>query len=103
MSRSPRQQGKVRQREREKRTERERRRIAERCADWLFEADAGVRAGDPASARRLLEKILRLRPTHQGANERMADLCFVEKRFADGLTHYERLIEPPDWPPLIFR
>ncbi len=103
MSRPSKQQAKARQRERDKRAERQRRLLADRCASWLFEADAAWNARDMTGARRLLEKILRVRPTHQAASERLAELCFIERRFAEGLTHYDRLLQRPDWLPLTYQ
>lgn len=102
MSRPSKQQAKARQREREKRAERHRRQLADHCAYWLFEADAAWNAGDMTGARRSLEKILRIRPTHQAANERLAELCFAERRFAEGLTHYDRLLQNPEWLPVTY-
>ena len=90
MSRPSKQEAKAQRRERAKRAERQRRRLADQCTDWLFEADAAWNARDMAGTRRLLEKILRSRPTNQAANERLAELCFTERRFAEGLTHYDR-------------
>ena len=103
MSQSSKQQAKARQREREKRAERHRRQLADHCAEWLFEADAAWNARDMAGARRSLERILRIRPTHQAANERLAELCFVERRFAEGLTHYDRLLQNPEWLPVTYQ
>ena len=54
-------------------------------------------------ARRSLEKIVRIRPTHQAANERLAELYFVERRFAEGLTHYDRLLQNPEWLPVTYQ
>jgi superfamily II DNA or RNA helicase len=103
MSRPSKQKAKAQQREREKRAERHRRQLADHCADWLFEADAAWNARDMTGARRSLEKILRIRPTHQAANERLAELCFVDRRFGEGLTHYNRLLQNPEWLPVIYQ
>src|SRR5205823_6293398 len=48
--------------------------------------------------RRLLEKILKIRPNHPEALELIADTCFRLERFDEGLAYYERLRDPPDWP-----
>ena len=44
-----------------------------------------------------------VRPTHQAANERMAELFFIDGLQAEGLRHFDRLVAPPEFPIIDFR
>ena len=93
---------KAAQRERAKRAERHRRLTSDRCADLFVAAVLAWNQSDLEYARELLEKILRIRPNHQPAHERLAELHFVAGRFEAGLAHYHNLSQPPVWPVLTY-
>ena len=93
---------KARRRERAKRSDKARRQSADRCAILLYDATAALDAGELASARQLLEHILRIRPTHHAANELLSDLHFRAGRYELCLAHYECLTQPPRWLPLMY-
>jgi superfamily II DNA or RNA helicase len=94
---------KTARRERTKRAQRQRRLTADQCANLLWEADAAWNQRDYEHARRLLEKILHIRPNHRTAHERLAELHFAAGRSEAGLTHYDRLSQPPEWPVLTYQ
>jgi tetratricopeptide (TPR) repeat protein len=94
---------KAARRERAKRVERQRRLTADQCAILLWDADAAWNQRDYEDARRLLEKILHIRPNHRTAHERLAELHFSAGRSEEGLTHYDRLSHPPEWPVLTYQ
>ncbi len=94
---------KAARRERDKRAQRQRRLTADRCASLLWDADAAWNQRDYEHARRLLEKILHIRPNHRTAHERLAELHFTAGRSEAGLTHYDRLSQPPEWPVLTYQ
>ena len=71
-------------------------------ADLFDEARFEWQEGQHDAARRLLDKILRIRPSHHGANEWLADLAFRDGAHADCLTHFDRLQQPPAWPPVSY-
>lgn len=81
-----------------RRVERQRRIDADHCAVLMLEAEIAWEDQKPEASQRLLEKILKLRPNHAEALERLAEACFSRGRFAEGLAHYERLREAPRWP-----
>ncbi len=93
---------KERKREHARRVEKQRRIEADRCAELLNEAGIAWDLKDLDGCRRSLEKVLRIRPNHGEALERLADACFTLNRFEEGLTYYERLQEPPRWPPVTY-
>jgi superfamily II DNA or RNA helicase len=94
---------KAQRREARKRTEKTRRQLADHCAQWMYDAEDAWFAKDFPRARRCFERILHVRPTHQAANERMAELLFIDGLQAEGLRHFERLVEPPEFPIIDFR
>ncbi len=94
---------KTARRERAKRSQRQRRLTADQCANLLWDADAAWNQRDYEHARRLLEKILHIRPNHRTAHERLAELHFTAGRSEAGLTHYDRLSQPPEWPVLTYQ
>jgi predicted Zn-dependent protease len=59
-------------------------------------------AGDVAEARRLLEKAVKIHPGSHDAHERLAELHIRSDRFLEGITHYEQLTRPPEWPQLTY-
>jgi superfamily II DNA or RNA helicase len=97
------QQGKTARQERAKRAERQRRVDARRCGLLLVDAELAWNARDVAQARRLLERVVRIRPNHQEANEHLAELHFLEQRHAEGLTHFDRLVTAPSHTGLIYQ
>ena len=94
---------KTARRERAKRAQRQRRLTADQCANLLWDADAAWNQRDYEHAQRLLEKILHIRPNHRTAHERLAELHFAAGRSEAGLTHYDRLSQPPEWPVLTYQ
>jgi len=103
VSRPSKQRAKAQRREARKRADRTRRQLADHCAQWIYDAEEAWAARDFPSARRLFERVLHLRPTHQFSNERMAELCFMEERQAEGLSYFDRLVQPPEWPVMDYR
>jgi superfamily II DNA or RNA helicase len=93
---------KEKQREHAQRVGRHRRIEADTCAVLMLEAGIAWEDQDMEACHRLLEKVLRLRPHHAEALERLAEACFRLGRFAEGLAHYERLSEAPRWPPVTY-
>ncbi len=93
---------KAKQRERLKRSQKTRRADALHCADLFDEARFEWERGQHEAARRLLDKILRLRPSHHAANEWLAELAFRDGAYVDCLTHFDRLQQPPAWPPVTY-
>ena len=81
---------KERRREHARGVERQRRIDADRCAEWMWQAQWAWERHDLEAAKRLLEKVLRLRPKHAEARERLAGACFQLNQPAEGLGHYER-------------
>ena len=69
----------------------------------MFEAEDAWHARDFARARQCFQRVLRMRPTHQAANERMAELDFIDGQQLDGLAHFDRLVAPPEFPIIDFR
>ena len=98
MSRESKRRAKVQERESRKRAEKTRRHLADQCSQWMFDAEDAWFAKDYPSARRCFQRILHVRPTHQAANERMAELFFIDGLQADGLLHFDRLVGPPEFP-----
>jgi superfamily II DNA or RNA helicase len=94
---------KAQRREARKRAEKTRRQLADHCAQWMYEAEDAWFAKDFPRARRCFQRILHVRPTHQAANERMAELFFIDGLQAEGLRHFDRLVEPPEFPIIDFR
>ena len=93
---------KAARRERAKHAERQRRLTSDRCADLFYAAVWAWNHRDHEHARQLLEKILRIRPNHHAAHERLAELDFAAGRFEAGLAHYHNLSQPPEWPVLTY-
>jgi hypothetical protein len=50
----------------------------------MYDAEDAWLAKDLPRARRCFQRILHVRPTHQAANERMAELFFIDGLQADG-------------------
>ncbi len=103
MNRQRRQEAKKKRRERENRTARLRRFESGHCKALVMEAEAmwhGV--GDVDEARRLLEKAVKIHPASHEAHERLAELHIRGDRFLEGLSHYEQLTRPPEWPQLTY-
>ena len=94
---------KAQRREARKRTEKTRRQLADHCAQWMYDAEDAWFAKDFPRARRCFQRILHVRPTHQAANERMAELLFIDGLQAEGLRHFDRLVDPPEFPIIDFR
>ncbi|MBY0495110.1 MAG: DEAD/DEAH box helicase family protein [Cyanobacteria bacterium] len=94
---------KAQRREARKRTEKTRRQLANHCAQWMYDAEDAWFAKDFPRARRCFQRILHVRPTHQAANERMAELLFIDGLQAEGLRHFDRLVDPPEFPIIDFR
>jgi len=103
VSRESKQRIKEQRREARKRAEKTRRQLADHCAQWMYDAEDAWFAKDFPRARRCFQRILHVRPTHQAANERMAELFFIDGRQAEGLRHFDRLVEPPEFPVIDFR
>jgi superfamily II DNA or RNA helicase len=103
MSDRRRQARKAARREQTKLAERQRRLTSDRCADLFYAAVWAWNHRDHEHARQLLEKILRIRPNHHAAHERLAELDFAAGRFEAGLAHYHSLSQPPEWPVLTYR
>ena len=93
---------KMQRREARKRAEKTRRQLADHCAQLMYDAEGAWFAKDFARARRCFQRILHVRPTHQAANERMAELAFIDGLHAEGLRHFDRLVEPPEFPIISF-
>ena len=75
---------KERRREHERRVESQRRIDADRCGELLIQAGVAWNLKDFDGCRRLLEKVLKIRPNHAEALERLADTCFRLNRFEEG-------------------
>lgn len=103
MSRESKRRAKAQRREARKRTEKTRRQLADHCAQWMYDAEDAWFAKDFPRARRCFQRILHVRPTHQVANERMAELLFIDGLQAEGLRHFDRLVDPPEFPIIDFR
>jgi superfamily II DNA or RNA helicase len=103
MSRESKRRLKAQRREARKRAEKTRRQLADHCAQWMYDAEDAWLANDVPRVRRWLQRILHVRPTHQAANERMAELFFIDGLQAEGLRHFDRLVEPPEFPIIDFR
>ncbi len=102
MNKTQRRAAKQKAHERRHRANRQRRRDSDVCAHLLFEAGmAWDVEQDTDRARQLLEKALRLRPSHTEARQRLAELLFETGRDDEGLAHYAQLSRPPDWPLLV--
>ena len=69
----------------------------------MYEAEDAWFAKDFPRARQCFLRILHVRPTHQAANERMAELFFIDGLQGEGLRHFDRLVQPPDFPVIDFR
>ena len=69
----------------------------------MYEAEDAWFAKDFRRARLCFLRILHVRPTHQAANERMAELFFIDGLQAEGLRHFDRLVQAPDFPIIDFR
>jgi superfamily II DNA or RNA helicase len=94
---------KAQRRETRKRAEKTRRQLADHCAQWMYDAEDAWFAKDFPRARRCFQRILHVRPTHQAANEHMAELLFIDGLQAEGLRHFDRLVTPPEFPIIDFR
>ncbi len=103
MSSESRRRAKAQRREAQKRAEKTRRQLADHCAQWMYDAEEAWFAKDFPRARRCFQRILHVRPTHQAANERMAELFFIDGLQPEGLQHFDRLVEPPEFPIIDFR
>ena len=69
----------------------------------MYDAEDAWFAKDFPRARQCFQRILHVRPTHQAANERMAELFFIDGLQAEGLRHFDRLVQPPEFPIIDFR
>lgn len=69
----------------------------------MSDAEDAWFAKDFARARQCVQRILNVRPTHQAANERLAELFFIDGLQAEGLRHFDRLVQPPAFPIIDFR
>src|SRR5688572_14850728 len=69
----------------------------------MYEAEDAWYARDFARARDCFQRVLPMRPTHQAANERMAELCFIDGQQLEGLGHFDQLVQPPEFPIIDFR
>jgi superfamily II DNA or RNA helicase len=94
---------KAQRREAHKRAQKTRRQLADHCAQWMYDAEDAWFAKDFPRARRCFQRILHVRPTHQAANERMAELLFIDGLQGEGLRHFKHLVEPPEFPIIDFR
>lgn len=103
MSSESKRRDKAQQREARKRAEKTRRQLADHCAQWMYDAEDAWFAKDFLRARRCFQRILHVRPTHQAANERMAELFFIDGLQAEGLRHFDRLVAPPEFSIIDFR
>ena len=103
MSSESKRRDKAQQREARKRAEKTRRQLADHCAQWMYDAEDAWFAKDFPRARRCFQRILHVRPTHQAANERMAELLFIDGLQSEGLRHFDRLVAPPEFPIIDFR
>jgi superfamily II DNA or RNA helicase len=103
MSTESRRRAKAQRREARKRVEKTRRQLADHCAQWMDDAEDAWFAKDFPRARRCFLRILHVRPSHQAANERMAELFFIDGLQAEGLRHFDCLVEPPEFPIIDFR
>jgi superfamily II DNA or RNA helicase len=102
VNRQRRLEAKKKRRERENRLARQRRHGSNQSLSLVMQAEAAWHgAGDREEARRLLEKALRIHPGSQQAHAGLADLDIRAGRFADGFSHYERLVDPAPWPHLV--
>jgi len=103
VNRQRRLEAKKKRRERENRLARQRRHGSNQSFMLVMEAEAAWHeAGDREAARRLLEKALRIHPGSQEAHAGLADLDIRAGRFAEGFSHYERLVDPTQWPHLVY-
>lgn len=102
MSSESKRRDKAQQREARKRAEKKRRQLADHCAQWMCDAEDAWFARDFPRARRCFQRILHVRPTHQTASERMAELFFIDGLHAEGLRHFDRLVAPPEFPIIDF-
>ena len=103
MNRQRHQEAKKKRRERENRRARQRRQGSSQSFKLVMEAEAAWHdAGDRDEARRLLAKALRIHPGSQEAHAGLADLDIRAGRFAEGFSHYERLVAPTQWPHLVY-
>jgi superfamily II DNA or RNA helicase len=102
VSSSRRRSEKTARRERAKRAERHRRDTSDVCASLLAGAVVAWDSRDLDRAQRLLERIVRIRPNHRDAHERLAELHFTAGRPDAGLAHYQRLSQGPEWPPVTY-
>ena len=102
MSSESKRRAKAQRREARRRTEQTRRQLADHCAQWMYDAEDAWLAKDFPRARRCFQRILHVRPTHQAANERMAELLFIDGLQAEGLRHFDRLVDPPEFPSSTF-
>jgi superfamily II DNA or RNA helicase len=98
VNRQRRQEAKKKRREREYRAARRQRFESDHCKALVMESDAWRGAGDAAEACRLLEKAVRIYPASQEAHLRLAELHIRADRFIEGLSHYDRLDHPSEWP-----
>jgi superfamily II DNA or RNA helicase len=103
VSRESKQRAKAQRRDARKRAEKTRRQFADHCTQWMYDAEDAWFAKDFARARQYLQRILHVRPTHQAANERVAELLFIDGLQAEGLRHFDRLVQPPEFPIMDFR
>jgi superfamily II DNA or RNA helicase len=103
VSRESKQRVKAQRREARKRADKTRRQLADHCAQWMYDAEDAWFAKDFRRARQYFQRILHVRPTYQAANERMAELFFIDGLHAEGLRHFDRLVQPPEFPIIDFR
>jgi len=95
---------KQKQRQRRLRELRQRQHEQDVCDDVMIQAQIAWHAKRWDSARRSLEKVIRIRPGHREARCRLAELSFSQSRREEGLAHYDRAGEyVRTWPPVIFQ
>lgn len=102
MSKQKKRLEKEKKRERARRVEKQRRIDADVSAELMVRSELARDLNDLGGSRRLLEKVLNIRPNHADALERLAATCFRLRRLEEGLAYYERLREPPRWPPVTY-
>jgi superfamily II DNA or RNA helicase len=74
----------------------------EQCDRLLFEAEIEWRAKRWDRAEHLLERVLRINARQTEAHLHLAELCFVMRRFEEGLRHFERMPVDEVPTPLVF-
>ena len=102
MSNPLRRQAKEKQRRKQIRLRKARQLRAERCDRLLFDAETEWHAKRSDRAEHLLGKVLRINPHHTEAHLHLAELCFIARRFEDGLRHFAQVPVDEVPTPLVF-